>query len=420
MTEMSALKKAAERFEKKEGYSVRIVRVPFEELRPKFQVASPVKKGPDVITGPHDWVGPFATAELLAPVALTSKEQNEYLKVPLKTLSFNGKLYGLPISLETLGLIYNKKFIKSPPQTMEDLITISIHANEGTINELRGKTTNSNQSYDDILLYDAFNQTKTTGFLFEAQDFYFSWSFLGGYGAYIFKETPNGYDIKDIGLASQGALQGIDYLLELQNKYKLIPQGMTKDIANGRFMENNLLFTINGPWALVDYKKQKIDYGFAPLPYLQNKKRPSPFVGVQGIYLNNYSNKKEIALKFMKEICSSEGQIDIYLEGARVPSRFAAQKDDRVSKKISITPNYSGISTFAFLLDTKIEDNEDVKGILESAENGTAMPNIPELVTIWTPMKEAIQLILAGKQQPKEALDAAVKRIHGDVERMKN
>lgn len=419
MTESASLKKAAERFEQKEGCHVRIVRVPFEELKPKFQVASPVGKGPDVITGPHDWVGPFAVAELLSPIDISSSEQADYMKVSLQALSFGGKLYGLPISLETIGLIYNKKYIKSPPETMEDLIEISSHADNGTIKELEGKKSPSGVPYDSMLNFETLSSTKTTGFLYELEDFYFSWAFLGGYGAYIFKDTANGLDIQDVGLATDPALRAVYFLKSLQNKYHLIPQGMSKDIANGRFMEDNLLFTINGPWALVDYKKQKIDYGFAPLPKLENGKRPSPFVGVQGIYLNNYSTKKELALKFMKEICSKDGEIDIYEEGARVPSRYDSQKDFRVSKSVNFNRKNAGSFDFAFLQDIEIKDNEDVKGILASAESGTAMPNIPELGTIWTPMKEAIQLIMADKQTPEEALNNAVKRIHGDIVRMK-
>ena len=395
MTETESLKNAIDRFEKKHPFKVRMVRVPFEELQPKFQVATPVRKGPDVITGPHDWVGPFATAELIAPVEMTDSEKIEFMDVPLKTLSFKGQLYGLPISLETLGLIYNKKFIKNPPQTMEELITISQHANNGTIDELKGTKSEGGNSYDDMLNYSAINSTKVSGFLFELEDFYFSWGFLGGYGAYIFKETPQGLDPLDIGLDKEPAINGLNFLIDLKNKYNLIPQGMSKDIASGRFMENNLLFTINGPWSLVDYKRKNIDFGFAPLPLMDTGKRPAPFVGVQGIYLNSKSTHKDMALELMKEICSTQGQIEIYLEGGRCPARFDSQKDERLSQ------------------------NEDLKGILQAANDGTPMPNIPEMGTIWQPMKEAVQLIMNGKLPTEQALTQASTRIKGNVERMR-
>ncbi len=419
MTETEALKKAAARFEKQEGYSVRIVRVPFEELQPKFQVAAPVRKGPDLITGPHDWVGPFATAELISPIEISGQEKSKFLEVPIKTLSFKGKLYGLPISMETLGLIYNKKFIKKPPSTMRELITIADCANRGKIEELKGKKSADGNSYDDMLNYEAIKSTKVSGFLYEIEDFYFSWGFLGGFGAYIFKDTPEGLDPYDIGLAKAEAVKAMHYLMDLKNKYNLIPQGMSKDIANGRFMENDLLFTINGPWALVDYKKQKIDFGFAPLPKLENGRHPAPFVGVQGIYLNSRSEKKAIATKLMKEICSQQGQVDIYLEGGRVPSRYDSQEDKRLSTKVSMKRHRSGYSTASLVTDLEKEENEDLKGILEAASNGTPMPNLPELGAIWTPMKEAIQLIMNGKQTPEQALPAAQERIKSNVERMR-
>lgn len=395
MTETEALKKAITRFEQKHPFKVRMVRVPFEELQPKFQVAAPVRKGPDVITGPHDWIGPFATAELISPIDLTDSVKSDFMEVPLKTLSFKGKLYGLPISLETLGLIYNKKYIKKPPQTMEELIVISQHANNGTIDELKGKKSESGNSYDDMLNYSAINSTKVSGFLFELEDFYFSWAFLGGYGASIFKDTPQGLDPLDVELDKEPAIKGMDFLKDLKNKYNLIPQGMSKDIASGRFMEDNLLFTINGPWSLVDYKRRNISFGFAPLPILNTGKRPAPFVGVQGIYLNSRSKNKEMGLELMKEICSTQGEVDIYLEGGRCPARFDSLQNEELS------------------------GNEDLKGILQAANDGTPMPNIPEMGAIWQPMKEAVQLIMNDKLSTEQALKQASSRIKSNVERMR-
>lgn len=421
MTEAASLKNAAVRFEEKYNCPVRIVRVPFEELPAKYRVATPVRKGPDIITGPHDWIGQFATAELISPIDISNR--HEFMDVPLKTLSFNGRLYGLPISVETLGLIYNKKFIKTPPQTMEELIAISEHTNKGTIETLRGRTSAAGNRYDDMLRYEAFRgENGLQGFLYEIEDFYFSWAFLGGYGAYIFGEKNGALDISDVGLSNEGAVEGAGFILSLKDKYQLIPDGMTKDTANSRFMDNKLLFTINGPWSLVDFKKLKIDYGFAPIPKLDNGSYPSPFVGVQGIYLNNYSSKKDLAIKFIEELSSTEGQIEIYLEGGRVPSRYDALEDRRISEKTFLTEANGanpGFSSFTFLPSVATEKNDELKGILDAAEHGTPMPNIPELNAVWQPMKEAMQLIMRGQINAQDALAEATQRIDSDIERMR-
>jgi maltose/maltodextrin transport system substrate-binding protein len=420
MNETKSLNAATARFTARTGVPVKIVRVPLIELQPKFQVAAPVRQGPDLVTGPHNWVGPFATAGLISPVELTPDEATKYLPVSLKVMSFEGKIYGLPVSVEAPGLIYNKKFVSKPPQTMKELIAIAQEIDSG--------------KYGDV-----------KGFMYEMVDFYFSWAFFGGYGAYIFKDTPQGLDPKDVGLDSPEAVQAAQLILDFIKKYHLMEQGVTKDIADGRFLDNKLAMTYNGPWTLVNYKKQGISYGFAPLPKLDNGRYPSPLVSVLGVMLNRETRHRELAIDLMKEICSGESQIDIYLEGGRIPSRLDAQDDPRLALQAVLKENagpggdapdagaaggnvsgepdtgYRALSTIgglSYAMDVTFVPNEEVKGILESARVGTPMPNIPAFTQVWQPMKEALQLITMEKQSPEEALKMQVDRIRKDITRM--
>lgn len=415
MTESESLRKAAKRFESSnEGWHVRIVRVPFEELKPKFQTAAPVNKGPDVITGPNDWVGNFAVAGLIDEVPLTPAERKSYLEVPLQAISYGGKLCGLPISIEAAGLIYNKKYMKQAPETMDELIEISKKAKDGQLESLRGT------KYEKYLNLDECKGKALEGFLYEIEDFYFTWAFFGGYGTYIFKDTENGLDPNDNGMNSDSSMKTLQFLCDLKEKHGIMSETMTKDIANARFMEESLISTFNGPWALADFKKRNVNCGFAPLPKLENGQNPKVFVGVQGIYLNKRTPNKEMAVKFMKEFCSKEGEVDIYLEGGRIPSRYDAQEDPRLAFVPVIKPSsdIGSLSTFGFAADVELEKNDVLKGVLDSAAVGTPMPNIPEMNTVWQPMKESVQLVLRKKTQPAEQLKEASDRIKKDVKGM--
>ncbi len=424
MNETKSLGAATGRFTARTGVPVTIVRVPLIELQPKFQVASPVRHGPDLVTGPHNWIGPFATAGLISPIELTREESQKYLPVSLKVMSFEGKIYGLPVSVEAPGLIYNKKFISKPPETMKELIETAQEIDSGKFGDVKG-------------------------FMYEMVDFYFSWAFFGGYGAYIFKETPQGLDPHDVGLDTPEAVKAAQLILDLVKKYHLMEQGMTKDIADGRFIDNKLAMTYNGPWALVNYKKQGISYGFAPLPKLDNGKYPSPLVSVLGVMLNKETRHRELAIELLKEICSRESQIDIYLEGGRIPSRLDAQDDNRLamqavlkedaetsgrenagsSQGTGLNDTSSGepdtgyralslIGGLSYAMDIAFIPNSEVKGILDSARVGTPMPNIPAFTQVWQPMKEALQLITMEKLTPEEALKMEVDRIRKDITRM--
>jgi maltose/maltodextrin transport system substrate-binding protein len=392
MTESRTLGRAASRFTARTGMPVKIVRVPLIELKPKFQVAAPVNHGPDLVTGPHDWIGPLATAGLIAPVALKSEDLNCFLPVGLSVMTFQGKLYGLPVAIDTMGLIYNKNLIQSPPKTMEELIVKAKELTKGD----------------------------TSGFLYDINDFYFAWPFFGGYGAYIFKKTSSGLDPNDIGLDGPEAEKAAQLILDLIKKHRLMEVEITKDIASGRFMDNKLAMTLDGNWALVEYKKKRIPYGFVPIPKLENGKNPSPLVGVLGIMLNRRSRHPELAMELMKELCSRESQVEIYLEGGRIPARLDAQEDRRIAQEPVIDHVKTGaaLGGLSLLMEVTYVPNSEIKGILESAALGTPMPNIPALDLVWQPMKEALQLMNLEKLSPREALKQAGERMRKDIKRM--
>jgi maltose/maltodextrin transport system substrate-binding protein len=48
---------------------------------------------------------------------------------------------------------------------------------------------------------------------------------------------------------------------------------------------------------------------------------------------------------------------------------------------------------------------------MASAQDGAPMPNNPEMGRFWSSMASALQNMTEGRQTPKEALDAAAKRI---------
>lgn len=364
--EIDAVRALCAEFTAANGMPVKIVRIPFEELQPKFQVAAPIRQGPDLITGPHDWIGPFATAGLIAPPALTDEDRAPYIDVALQDMSFAGKLYGLPLSLDTLCLMYNRDLIAEPPTTMKELIEKAKALTKGDV----------------------------SGFLFDITDFYFTVPFYYGYGGYVFKESPAGFEPTDLGLDNKGSLEATQFLVDLQNVHHLIPQGTKKDIANGRFLSGNLAMTINGPWARNDYAKKKLNFGVARIPRLDNGRWPAPFVGVMGVMLSATSHHPEQALSLMKSLSGKKAQVAIYKAGGRIPTRTDAIRDPEVA------------------------EDRDVPAIQDAASVGTPMPNIPELTQVWQPMKEALELVTTNKQTPEEALRDAVTRMRKNIRMM--
>jgi maltose/maltodextrin transport system substrate-binding protein len=94
---------------------------------------------------------------------------------------------------------------------------------------------------------------------------YFSWPFLASAGAYSFKKTANGYDVKDIGIDSPGALQGLQSIVDLI-KEGVMPKGATQTVMDQKMSSGQLAMMITGPWDWPNLRKSGVDFALAPIP----------------------------------------------------------------------------------------------------------------------------------------------------------
>ena len=143
----------------------------------------------DVMMAPYDRVGSLGTDGQLSEVTLSDGAKTDDTTKSLVTVG--GKVYGAPAVIESLVLYYNKDLIKEAPKTFADL---------------------ENLAKDSKYAF-AGEEGKTTAFLADWTNFYYAYGLLAGNGAYVFGD--NGKDPKDIGLANDGAIAGINYAKNL-------------------------------------------------------------------------------------------------------------------------------------------------------------------------------------------------------------
>ena len=181
-TEQATLIAIGSDYQKATGVPVVVQNVPFADLRLKFQIAAPAGLGPDLITGPHDWTGLLATANLIQPLSAQDfppDMQAQFQSAGLKAMTFQQRLYGFPYTLEAGALIYNEALLPRIPATFQELLPIAQQLTHGDQH----------------------------GLLFEIDNFYVVWPFFSGYGATVFPVTPGGgLDYAHIALDSPAAV----------------------------------------------------------------------------------------------------------------------------------------------------------------------------------------------------------------------
>lgn len=357
-----AIENATTGFSKEYGAKINIT-VLSKDLTSLFKTAAVAGKGPDIFAWAHDVVGDLAESGLIEPITLSPELKKAFLPVALNAFTYRGKVYGYPYDLEAVALIYNKKLISKVPASMEEVVKFSL--------ELKKK---NNGQY---------------GFLYDLNNFFFSFPLLSAGGGYIFKDNNGTLDPKDVGLANEGALKGLQFIKSLKDQ-DIVPGSTDRSAAFTKMKEGKLAMTIDGPWALSDLKQNNISYGIAPIPTLGGKK-PKPFVGSHGFIVRRSSKNKELAKVLIEQyLVSKKGVLALYEADPRGPARADAIAE--LSKS-----------------------NVDLRQFMESAKGGLPMPNIPAMGAVWNAMGAALSLTVTGKEEPQKALNHAKSQILSQV-----
>ncbi|MFC3835724.1 MULTISPECIES: maltose ABC transporter substrate-binding protein [Deinococcus] len=362
--EVAWIRAQAAAFQKATGNTVNIVALPLDQIPDKLLQAAPKGQGPDmVVTLPQDRLGQLASAGVIEPLDKYLTSKTDLDKTAVSAMTYNGKLFGLPMFAESVALIYNKKIVKTAPTTWDEFIKVA-QANTGN-----GKF----------------------GFLVDLNNAYANYGIFSAYGSYIFKNNGGTLNVKDVGIGNAGALKAVSLMNDLRYKYNLVPEGVTADAAKGAFVDGRLGMLITGPWDMGDIRKAGIDYGIANLPTPPGAtSKWSPFVGVQGVILNAYGKNKTVAAQFAKMLVMQDSQASFNQAGGRIPVSLAAR--------------------------TKLKSNPIVQGFGKAISAGTPMPNVPQMGAIWGPWGSAVaQSVQKRTPDYRTILDGALKEVSSNI-----
>jgi arabinogalactan oligomer/maltooligosaccharide transport system substrate-binding protein len=108
-----ALEPVAESFTEDTGIEVKLVTKDFATVDQDFISQVPTGKGPDIIVSPHDKLGAYVAAGVVAPLELGDVADG-FAEASLQAMTYDGKVYGLPYSIENVALVRNTDRWPSP------------------------------------------------------------------------------------------------------------------------------------------------------------------------------------------------------------------------------------------------------------------------------------------------------------------
>ena len=334
---------------------IKFVNVELGDAAGQIALDGPAGVGPDIFAAPHDKLGELVNGGHILPTVNADAVKQAVLGACSQALTYDGKMYGYPISAETYALFYNKDLISESdvPKTWDDL----------------AKWTKA---------FNAKNSGKR-GFVMDVGNGYYTILFTTAGGNRLF--GTSGTDTSSSYLNTANAVNGMKLFQSLKDVLNVPAADLDTGNCDAAFQGGNAAMHITGPWNIKNFKDAGLNFGVAPLPALPGDKNPaSSFSGTRAMFVSAYSDYPAEAADFAQFLISaSMQQLRFDLTGA-MPS-----------------------------IDTPVS-NPYIVGFLKQLDYAFPMPSIPEMAKFWETMGNTSKNIWDGAdaQTELDACNAAI------------
>lgn len=359
---INILTEIGKKFEEEYGVPVQISLVDLGQIRTQFLLASGGAECADIAIIPHDNLGSLVENAAVIPIDLGAKKDS-FLPASVQGFTYNGQVYGVPLSVENIGFFYNTDMMKEPPKTWDEFADVG------------RKLVKSGKAEVICSLPDA---------TYNAYPVYQSFG-----GAIFGKKADGSYDPDKIEIADKGFVTGLEFLTNLV-KEKMIPQTIDWDSAHVLFENGKAPFCFTGPWALNRFKTAGVHYAIAPFPSATaGGEQGAPFLGVQGMIISAASKHQLLASAFALDFVATEENMKAIFGAEQRPSAWKSVFDSAT--------------------------DPDTKGFNAAGTNAIPMPSIPAMGYVWDSWVNAAALSFSGEKTPADALANAKVQIETQI-----
>jgi arabinogalactan oligomer/maltooligosaccharide transport system substrate-binding protein len=254
----------------------------------KTQIAldGPAGVGADVFAAPSDNAGDLAAAGHILAIANPDALKAELVEAAIANATSGGTLYGVPVTVDTYALFYNKDLIDEPPTTWEGVIEFSKE-------------------------FNAENSGKY-GFVMQP-NFYYTAPFLFGGDSLLFGDS--GSDPETPNTNSEAAIAGMEELVALRDVLNVAADDLDTATVDALFSGGQAAMHVSGPWNISVFAEAGVNYGIAPLPARAGSDTPSGgFSNSRTMYVSAYSKHPEEAQDFAAFLAGSIPAAEIQID----------------------------------------------------------------------------------------------------------
>jgi len=365
-------------------YKISVEAQDYETAIGKYLTAASGKRAPDIMRFPNDRLGEVAALGYLHELDghMTPTLARTYNTSCLDAMKFDGKLYALPASFDSLALVYNKRIFDS---------------------DYGGNYPDATWDEGDLLAAaNALTSGDTYGLVFPLNDAYWWFPWQAGYGGYLM-------DAENVpGVNSPGSSTAASFTMSTEYVEGVnYPGGADVNKMVSLFEREEAAMIMTGPWQTPSFAKAEVDYGIAPLPIISSTgRRAAPLIGYKGYAVT----KGQFSVNGPNyDPCF---ELTKWLTGYEVTRSFAANTS-------TIPANQDALD------DPVVTGDADKQGFLAQLAFGQPVPTAFEMGMMWVPTSDHLERIYNTGSQPSAALidtelQAAQDEIVADIAAVKD
>lgn len=346
---------------------VRAVAIPSDAMADKISASVPRGKGPDLFVFGHDRLGGWAeVGDTITPLDFFLDEavKSAFLPNMFEAVTYKNAVWALPFNYKSAALLYNKKLITKPPETIEEMQAMAAKHTD----QARGRF----------------------GLAYAYDDFFFHAALMNGYGGGVF--DPSGKLMLD----DARNISASNLVQHWRRDLRILPDDPTSSLVASLFSTGRAAMIFNGPWFLGEIPTE-IDFGAAVLPRITAAaKRPmAPYMAVEAIFMSAGTHDPAEAWAFAKFLTSVEAATIMAVEGGELPTLREVYDVPEVAR------------------------NPIAQAYKAQALSAVAMPNLPEMTMVWSPADKAMKRVTklettseAAWQDCQREVQAAIDALH--------
>jgi arabinogalactan oligomer/maltooligosaccharide transport system substrate-binding protein len=365
-----AVDRIADVWGRQRGVTVTAVVKDFGKIRDDLKTVR-AEDAPDVIVGPHDWVGELAASGLVVPLSPSRSVRSQFPAYALDAFSYGTRLkrlYGIPFALENIGLVVNTRLARVPTSFADFERRALAFKNRAAGNIAVAVPQGSGG--------DAYHMNP----------------FLTGLCGYVFGRTRLGtFNARDLGVANPRFLRNAS-IIDRWNRRGFINSRIDYGAAKDAFLKGRAAYWITGPWETNAIKESGFRVRIVQVPRIRCAS--TPFRGVQGYMVTRFaathglaSAARDLVVSYMTRASS---QTALAGANARYPANRAAGRSVRDSILLQFARAGAG---------------------------AVPMPNIPQMASVWTELGGAWVKATrgAGATRARAAFTTAARNIRNKI-----